>query len=375
MIQIKTFCEKQINRGATVESKSFGVAAALIITFLVLVASNLAQSVLEPVVFAIFVIAIIWPMQKALQSKAPKSVALFVTILVTLGVIIALSSMLVWGGGEVAEWLTRNLSRVQGAFESSTKWLEEHDIFVVALATEHFNGGWLIGVLRTIAIRANILIGFALLVFIYVIMGLVETETFRRKLASLRDEETGRRLLEASGRTAKKLRKYMVVRTVASLVTGALTWGFIALMGLELAAAWGVLSFTLNYLPYIGPLIVTVCPALFAFIQSGSVEIAIIVFVGLSLIQLVVGSYLEPVLSGSALGMSPSMVVFAVLLWTFLWGVPGAFIGVPLAIAFLTFCECFPSSRWISDMLSGDQPAPAPTLKNDPSELLGRSAP
>jgi AI-2 transport protein TqsA len=358
-----------------VENKAVSVAAVLVVVFLALAASNLAQPVLEPIVFAIFIVALIWPMQKALQARAPKSVALLLTVVLTLGVMIALSSTMVWGAGEVADWLSRNLSRVQAAFESSTKWLEEHDIFVVALATEHFNSGWLIGVLRAVAIRANIVVGFALVVFIYVIMGLVETESFQKKLASLRDEETSRRLLQASDQTAKKLRKYMIVRTIASVATGLLVWGFIALMGLELAAAWGVLSFILNYLPYIGPLIVTVFPALFAFVQSGSVEIALIVFVGLGLIQLVVGSYLEPVLSGSALGISPFAVVFAVLLWTFLWGVPGAFIGVPVAIGFIAICEHFPSSRWIAHMLSGDEPNPGTRAEAGAPNLFKRDTP
>jgi AI-2 transport protein TqsA len=356
-----------------VESKAVKIAAALLIIFLVLAASNLAQTVLEPVIFAIFVIALIWPMQRAFQSRTPKAVALILTVLITLAVVLALSSMTVWGGAQLTDWLSGNLSRIQEAFASSTKWLEQHDIFVVALVTEHFNGAWIVGLLQAVAIRANILVGFALLVFIYVVMGLVETEVFQQKLASLRDEEASRRLLQASKEIARKLRRYMMVRTIASLATGALVWGFILLMGLELATAWGVLSFALNYLPYIGPLIVTVLPALFAFVQSGSAEIGIVVFIGLGVIQFVVGSYLEPVLSGSALGMSPSVVVFSVLLWTFLWGLPGAFIGVPLAIAFLTLCEYFPASRWIATMLSGDS---APTSRRGaaPTDLSQREA-
>lgn len=336
------------------ESDAVRISAVLVTAFLVLAVSSVAQSVIEPVVFALFVIALIWPMQKAFQSRLPKSIALFLTVLVTLAVIVALSSITAWGGGEVADWLTQNLSRIQEVVASSTNWLEAHDIFVAALVTEHFNSAWVIGFLRAVAIRANILAGFALIVFIYVVMGVLETDAFRKKLAELKDEETARRLLRASEQTARKLRKYILVRTIASIATGLLVWGFIRLMGLELAAAWGALSFALNYLPYIGPLIVTVLPALFAFVQSGSFETGVIVFIGLGVIQLVIGNYLEPLLTGSALGISPSVVVFAVLLWTYLWGAPGAFIGLPLAIAFLTVCENFPSTRWIAEILSGD---------------------
>jgi AI-2 transport protein TqsA len=65
------------------------------------------------------------------------------------------------------------------------------------------------------------------------------------------------------------------------------------------------------------------------------------------------------VISGTALAISPTVVMFAILLWTFLWGALGAFLGVPLAIATLTVCEQFPSTRWIADILSGDSPKEA----------------
>jgi hypothetical protein len=44
------------------------------------------------------------------------------------------------------------------------------------------------------------------------------------------------------------------------------------------------------------------------------------------------------------------VVLFAVFFWTFLWGLPGAFIGVPIVIALLTFCEQHPSARWIAEL-------------------------
>jgi len=338
------------------DSKITTTMAAFVIIFLVLAASSMAQAVFEPVIFAIFIISLILPLQKSLQARMPKGLALLATILATLGIVTTLTSLIVWGGGEVADWINRNLSTIQTTFVNSTKWLEDHDIFVVSHVTENFNSAWLVSFLKTAAIRVNVLIGFSLLVFIFVIMGLVETEAFQTQIASLKDEETSRRLLEASGLIGKKFRKYMVVRTLASVATGVAVSGFAFVVGLELAAAWGVLAFALNYLPYVGSLIVTVLPAAFALVQFDSWQMAGFVFVALAVLQFIIGSYLEPVFSGSALAISPSVVTFAVVLWTFLWGLPGAFIGVPLTIAVLTLCEQFPSTRWIAAMFSGEAP-------------------
>jgi len=109
----------------------------------------------------------------------------------------------------------------------------------------------------------------------------------------------------------------MVVRTVASIATGFAVWGFAHVVGLELAAALGVLSFALNYLPYVGALAAIVFPTLFAFVQFDSGEIVIFVLIGLMVIRFVIGSLIEPIFSGSALAISPPVVVFAIVLWTF----------------------------------------------------------
>ena len=79
---------------------------------------------------------------------------------------------------------------------------------------------------------------------------------------------------------------------------------------------------------------------------------ALIVLAGMSLVQFSIGNYIEPLLAGSALAVSPFMVLFAVFFWTLLWGIPGAFIGVPMTMALLVMCEQSASTRWISTLLS-----------------------
>ena len=136
-----------------------------------------------------------------------------------------------------------------------------------------------------------------------------------------------------------------------SLMTGALVWAFATFTGLPLAAEWGVVAFALNYIPVIGPFIATVFPTLFALTQFASWQAALAVFAGLNVIQFVVGSCIEPRVSGRALSISPFVMLFAVFFWTFVWGLFGAFIGVPITIAVLTFSAQHPSSHWLADLL------------------------
>ncbi len=76
-------------------------------------------------------------------------------------------------------------------------------------------------------------------------------------------------------------------------------------------------------------------------------------FACLNFIQFFIGSYLEPRIAGKRLSLSPFMVLFAVFFWSFLWGMAGAFIGVPILIAVLTICSEHESTRWIYVLMSG----------------------
>jgi predicted PurR-regulated permease PerM len=191
---------------------------------------------------------------------------------------------------------------------------------------------------------------------------MLEVDTIAAKLRAAETGEFGSVLLTGATQTAAKFRRYMLVRTLMSVVTGLLVWGFAAAVGLGLAAEWGVIAFALNYIPFIGPIIATVFPTLFAIAQFGSLEMAVIVFVCLNLIQFIGGNYIEPKITGSALAISPFVVLFAVFFWTFLWGIAGAFIGVPILIAALTLCEQHPSTRWIADLLDGSEKPKIPAM-------------
>jgi predicted PurR-regulated permease PerM len=341
-------------------SRITNVTSVAGLLFIVLVACKLGQAVLEPVVFAVFIIAIAWPLQTSMRARVGKAIALSVTVAMTAVVILALFALIAWSGGEVVEWVRQNLDRIQETVRTSTSWLEEHDIFVFTLIAEHFSAASLIRLLHIVAVRVNTILAFAVIVLVYVILGLAETEAVRARIASLESQETSRRLIEGGRKIGEKFRTYMFVRTIASIATGLAVWGFVQFMELEMAGAWGVLTFALNYLPYIGSLIITALLPLFAFVQFGSIETPLFVFLGVLVIQFIIGSYLEPVFSGSALSISPPIVLFSIVLWTFLWGALGAFLGVPISIATLTTLEQFPSTRWVAEILSAARPGDGP---------------
>jgi predicted PurR-regulated permease PerM len=329
------------------------VALAIMAAVAVSFSAYQASSVFAPLVLALFIIAIAWPLQERLQAHMPKLIALAITLIAIIVVGIAFASLVAWGFGRVGRAVMSNAAQYQAFYDNLVTWLDGHGISVAGLWAEHFNVGWVLRKAQYAAGRINSTLAFWLITLTYVILGLLEVDDIRRKIQALGNREAARVLLQGSAATAVKFRKYMVVRSQMSVLTGLFVGLFALVTGLQFAAEWGVIAFALNYIPFLGPFIATLFPTLLAMTQFNSWEAVIGTFICLNIIQFVIGSYVEPRLSGNVLAISPFVVLFAIFFWTFLWGLFGTFIGVPIALAILTFCAQHPSSRWLADLLGG----------------------
>jgi AI-2 transport protein TqsA len=334
-------------------SRDMNIAVVIIAVILLAAAARQAGAVFAPLALALFIIAIVWPLQKRLQAKIPQLLALAATIVGTIAVCLAFTSLAAWGFGRVGRSLTADAARYQALYETTMTWLEGHGVSVAALWAQHFNVRWLLGTTQQIAGRVTSTLSFWLIAVVYVVLGLLEVEDIRRRIELLDNRELARVLLDGSTATAARFRRYLLVRTQMSAMTGLLVGVFAWITGLQFAVEWGAIAFTLNYIPFIGPFIATLFPTLLAMTQFDSWQAVLGVFVCLNIIQFVVGSYIEPRVAGNMLSISPLFVLFAIFFWTFLWGIFGTFIGVPIALAVLTFCDQHSTSRWLADLLGG----------------------
>lgn len=317
-------------------------------TVLLMAALREAAPVFVPATFALFIIAVVWPVQRILQKMLPKLVALLLTLIVVIVAIILIASLMSWGFGRVGQWAVANAGRFQDVYMRKIALLEEHGIAAAGLVADYFDMRWVVWLAQGLTGRMQSFLSFSTVTLVFTMLGLLEVEIGQRKLA-----RRNPRLLRAAIEIAGKMQTYMIIRTIMSAVTGLSVWAFASVVGLDLPLEWGVIAFSMNYIPFIGPLIATVFPTLFAILQFGSWEMPVAVFLCLNAIQFLSGSLIEPRLAGKAMSMSPFLVLFAVFFWAYLWGIAGAFIGVPITIALLTLCAQYERTQEISELLSG----------------------
>jgi len=152
----------------------------------------------------------------------------------------------------------------------------------------------------------------------------------------------------------RKIRRYLGTKVITSAAVGVLVWASLAIIGLELAGVFGVLAFLVNFIPAIGPIIVTLLPIPLAVAQFQSPWPVILVVAVPGVIHNVIGNIIEPKLMGEGLDLHPVTVLLALSFWGLLWGIVGMFLAAPITAAIRIVLMQFDTFKPIANLLAGD---------------------
>ena len=161
-------------------------------------------------------------------------------------------------------------------------------------------------------------------------------------------------------RIASQVNRYMAIKTWISLLTGALIAVGLKVIGVEFAILWGFFAFMFNYVPNIGSIIASVPPvALSLFQPDGGTTLFVESLLLVTAVNVVIGTYLEPLWMGEGLGLSTLMVFLSLVFWGWVLGPVGMLISVPLTMAVKIALESSADTRWIAILMGGSDPASA----------------
>uniref|UniRef100_A6VXX2 AI-2E family transporter n=1 Tax=Marinomonas sp. (strain MWYL1) TaxID=400668 RepID=A6VXX2_MARMS len=148
----------------------------------------------------------------------------------------------------------------------------------------------------------------------------------------------------------KSVNRYLVIKTLLSMLTGVLITFFMWVLGVDFPILWGVCAFLLNFVPNIGSIIAAVPAVLLAFVQLGSLSAGLVAGVFL-VVNLIVGNVIEPRYMGRGLGLSTLVVFLSLLLWGWVFGPVGMLLSIPLTIIMKLAFEANPKMHWLAVMI------------------------
>ncbi|HEV2734218.1 MAG TPA: AI-2E family transporter, partial [Longimicrobiaceae bacterium] len=155
-------------------------------------------------------------------------------------------------------------------------------------------------------------------------------------LPTLRDK---RKAVEIARATESAISTYLVTAVGVSVGEGVVVALAMWLLGMPSPALWGALVALLELIPYLGALAMTVILFVAAITTFDSVGHALLPPAVFLLINVIQANFVSPVLFGHRLALNPVALFVGLAFWFWIWGIPGAFIAVPLLATFKIFCD------------------------------------
>lgn len=144
-----------------------------------------------------------------------------------------------------------------------------------------------------------------------------------------------------------------IINCVLGLCVGTVLW----ILGFPNAMLFGVIAAVVNFLPYVGAFVGIVTVGLISLSHYFTLSMAILPPACYFALTCIEGQFITPTVVGRRLEINAVAVFVAVAFWSWLWGVAGALIAVPILVLIKTFCDHFEELRGFGNFLSSEGPS------------------
>ena len=196
-------------------------------------------------------------------------------------------------------------------------------------------------------------LGQSVIILCLVYFLLVAGDLYKRKIIKiagphLSQKKTAVQILDEIN---LQIENFIRVQIITSVIVAVLTGIFLWWAGLRHPIVWGLLAGVFNSIPYLGPVLVTFCLGVVSFVQFNDVaQTAYVVAVTLAITSLE-GFLLTPALMGKAAQMNPAAIFVGLLFWSWIWGVWGTILAVPMLVMLKAVCDHVENLRPIGELL------------------------
>ncbi len=334
------------------------------IFFLALILIEL-KSILIPYILSVFLLFLFEPLHRKLKRK---KIPLFVVLLIDLVIL----AILVYGISAFVVGAIDQFIISLPFYE--TRFTEMLDKFTLMLGLENMDlsklnvltllnklniGNFAQNVLSsTVNLAASVFL--VILFYIFSVLGHENIQrAFRKRLDHTKNNS--KKTLEnwqawdiTYSQITEKIQHYFSVKFFLGLVlalgTGVILW----LFDVHFTIVWMVLTFLSYFIPTIGPFVAVLFPVLIALVQYQSLGYALFLLLSLVGLQTVVGNILEPKVLGDRLNINPLVIILALFIWGYIWGIIGMLLAVPIVstIKIVLSLSESPNLKFIDELMS-----------------------
>jgi predicted PurR-regulated permease PerM len=195
--------------------------------------------------------------------------------------------------------------------------------------------------------------GQAVLVAFFVFFLLASGDLFKRKMVKVVGPSLEKKKITVQilNEIDLQIERFLFVRVVTSVAVGVVSWLAFRFIGLEQAAVWGFAAGVFNSIPYFGPVIVAAGTAVIAFLQFGTIGMAVYVAGVSLLITSIEGWLLTPWLTSKTARTNEVAIFVGLIFWSFVWGIWGTLLAVPMLVAMKACCDRIDDLKPVGELL------------------------
>ncbi|SPE61545.1 conserved membrane hypothetical protein [Verrucomicrobia bacterium] len=163
-----------------------------------------------------------------------------------------------------------------------------------------------------------------------------------------------KRAVDISHEIQQQISNYLFAVSLINVGLGTLVGGGLYFLGVPNAAMWGMLIALLNFVPYFGPVAGISLLAMVGLLTFDSLWRGLFPPAWYLLLHLLEANFVTPVLLGRRFTLNPVVIFVSLIFWTWLWGVPGALLSVPILVSIKVICERVPATSHVSELLTSE---------------------
>jgi len=324
-------------------------------TVVVFVGMRLAAPILDPILFAVVLALLFSPIYSWLiRHRIPTPLALVIMLVglsvLFLGLFLLLGVSIARFSGEIGSY-TSKLNDQLGNIQNLTNSLG------VTTADLHkaLSPSALTGAIGTILSGVADFLSDLFLILVIVLFLLAEGPAMMNRLRS----STGPEHPQVARLTVfgRNVVRQLGLRAIVNLATATGVVVLLLVLRVDFPLMWGILAFFLSFIPWIG-LPLAVAPAVVLALAEHGVISAVLVILGVIVINVLAENALSPMLMGRGLSISPTVLFIGFIFWAWLLGGPGAFLAAPLTIFLILMLDTFPETRWLASVMGTGGPDP-----------------
>lgn len=317
--------------------KQIKTLLSAILVVIVMAICKVTGDVSITIVLSLFLFILMLPIVNSLEkAKFPSWLATLIAVLIVVVLMLAVVMFLFYTVDVLVRKVPTYASKLNDldVFLKGLlgKWFDiPEDVSVFSIMKIDWVGGVIMPALRSVSSSAvgigrNVLVTLLMAVFL-----LLERHTLIPKITYAASKDKEGRVQAIWDRINRQVSKYIGIKTIVSVITGAFFYIVGKSVGLDFAFLWGVLAVVMNFIPTIGSIVITVLTIFMAVVQFlPNWTPILIVAAGTILTQNIIGNIIDPRLQGNQLNLSPFVILVALSVFGYVWGIVGMFLAVPL---------------------------------------------